>query len=102
MAIPRSSVADAAEETNLPKWRIVHRPYFTVEGILWPDLQKDAAFPTAGPKLIRPPECPYVPFSERMGDEKQGLNVIIWWEAGKVESCLKECVFFFFQSDLKS
>lgn len=64
MAIPRSFVADAAEETNLLKGRIVHHSYFTVEGILWPDLQKDAAFPTAAPNSFVP-LCAHMSLSQR-------------------------------------
>lgn len=62
------------------------------------DLQKDVPCPTAVPNSIPSLVCPYDPFSERVGDKKRGLSMIIWWEDGKVEPCLQE---FFFQSDLK-
>lgn len=68
-----------------------------VEGIIWPELQKDVTFPTAVPNSLIP-LCVHMPLSQGTRDMKQGLSMMVWWEPGKAEPWLKE---FFFQSDLK-
>lgn len=64
MAMPRSLVADVTEEANLLKWQIVRHTYFTVEGIIWPDLQKDVTCLTAVPNSI-PSLCAHMTLSQR-------------------------------------
>lgn len=48
-----------------------------VEGIIWPELQKDVTFPTAVPNSLIP-LCVHMPLSQGTRDMKQGLSMMVW------------------------
>jgi len=70
MTTPTSFVA------NKPT-RMTDCSHVTVEGIIWPELQKDVTFPTAVPNSLIP-LCVHMPLSQGTRDMKQGLSMMVW------------------------